>query len=352
MPPSAVADKTAQLGDPAGRADPGARRRHGDADSGPGARRSGRARRAVRRPPQGPEELRRHPLPHAARRRHGDSPPVPGGGGRHRRDEHVRRQPRGDGGVRPAAGAGRRRSTPRRSPVPAGPPTSSTERTPDRPRFVAGSIGPTTKQTAISTKVDDAGYRGDDVRRDGRVVLRPGRRRWSKRASTSCCPRRSSTRSTSRRACSRIEKYFDERGRRVPVMVSGTFDKGGATFVSGQSIEAFWNAVSHFPMLTVGMNCALGPDVMRPHIEELPQVAHGADQLPSQRRPAERDGPVRPRPRRRWPGMVGEFAEQRLGEHRRRLLRHDAGAHRGDRRAASPACKPHQRTSVAPPACG
>ncbi|HMP06755.1 MAG TPA: dihydropteroate synthase, partial [Lacipirellulaceae bacterium] len=70
-----------------------------------------------------------------------------------------------------------------------------------------------------------------------------------------------------------IQQYFDETGCRVPVMASGTFDKGGATFVSGQSIEAFWYAIDHMPLLTVGMNCALGPDVMRPHIETLSQVA-------------------------------------------------------------------------------
>ena len=70
-----------------------------------------------------------------------------------------------------------------------------------------------------------------------------------------------------------ISRYFDETGQRVPVMVSGTFDPSGATFVSGQVIEAFWNAISHFPLLSVGMNCALGPDVMRPHIEELSKLA-------------------------------------------------------------------------------
>ena len=70
-----------------------------------------------------------------------------------------------------------------------------------------------------------------------------------------------------------IARYFEESGNRVPVMVSGTFDAGGGTFVSGQSVEAFWNSVSHFPMLSVGMNCALGPDVMRPHIEELQSVS-------------------------------------------------------------------------------
>ncbi len=55
-----------------------------------------------------------------------------------------------------------------------------------------------------------------------------------------------------------IERYFEENSVRVPVMVSGTFDEGGATFVSGQDVEAFWNAIAHFPMLSVGMNCASG----------------------------------------------------------------------------------------------
>ncbi|MEX0612802.1 MAG: methionine synthase, partial [Pirellulales bacterium] len=70
-----------------------------------------------------------------------------------------------------------------------------------------------------------------------------------------------------------IARYFNAHGVRVPVMISGTFDKGGATFVSGQEVEAFWNAVAHFPMLSVGMNCALGPELMRPHLEALQQVS-------------------------------------------------------------------------------
>ena len=68
-----------------------------------------------------------------------------------------------------------------------------------------------------------------------------------------------------------IQDFFDAGGKRVPVMVSGTFDQGGRTFVSGQSVEAFVTSLSHFPMLSIGMNCALGPDVMRSHIEEMSQ---------------------------------------------------------------------------------
>jgi 5-methyltetrahydrofolate--homocysteine methyltransferase len=70
-----------------------------------------------------------------------------------------------------------------------------------------------------------------------------------------------------------MSKYFEESGRRIPVMISGTFDQGGRTFVSGQTVEAFWNSLSHFPMLSIGMNCALGPQLMRSYIEELSNVA-------------------------------------------------------------------------------
>ena len=56
-------------------------------------------------------------------------------------------------------------------------------------------------------------------------------------------------------------------------MVSATFNEAGVTFVSSQSVEAMWNSISHFPLLSVGMNCALGPELMRPHLAELAQVA-------------------------------------------------------------------------------
>ncbi len=147
-----------------------------------------------------------------------------------------------------------------------------TERTPDRPRFVAGAIGPTTKQTAISTKVDDPAYRGttfDEMSASFYMQVKA-----LVEAGVDILLPETNIDTLNLKACLfAIQKYFDETGRRVPVMASGTFDKGGATFVSGQSIEAFWNAISHFPLLTVGMNCALGPDSMRPHIEALAQVA-------------------------------------------------------------------------------
>ncbi len=146
------------------------------------------------------------------------------------------------------------------------------ELTPDRPRFVAGSMGPTAQQTAISTKVDDPAWRGITFEEmeasyylqataliEGGVdILFP----------------ETVIDTLNLKACLfAIARCFEDLGKRVPVMVSGTFAESGATFVSGQVIEAFWNSISHFPMISVGMNCALGPDVMRPHIAELARIA-------------------------------------------------------------------------------
>ena len=70
-----------------------------------------------------------------------------------------------------------------------------------------------------------------------------------------------------------VEQYFEESGRRVPLMVSVTIvDQSGRT-LSGQTIEAFWISISHIPLLSVGINCALGAKQMRPYIEELSQIA-------------------------------------------------------------------------------
>jgi len=146
------------------------------------------------------------------------------------------------------------------------------ERTPDRPRFVAGSIGPTAKQTAISTKVEDPAFRAISfpemeasyyaqvaaLVEGGVDILLP----------------ETVIDTLNLKACLfGIRRYFDETGNVIPVMVSGTFDQSGGTFVSGQLVEAFWNAISHFPVLSVGINCALGPEMMRPFVEELSKIA-------------------------------------------------------------------------------
>ena len=142
------------------------------------------------------------------------------------------------------------------------------ERTPNKPRFVAGSIGPTTKQTAISTRVDDPAHRDitfeemrDSYRAQVDALVAAG---------VDILIPETAIDTLNLKACLfAIQDFFNAGGRRVPVMVSGTFDKMGRTFVSGQSVEAFVTALSHFPLLSIGMNCALGPDIMRPHVEAM-----------------------------------------------------------------------------------
>ena len=144
--------------------------------------------------------------------------------------------------------------------------------TPDRPRFVAGSIGPTTKQMAISTEVESAATR--DVTFDEMVASYYGQVAALVEAGVDLLLPETVIDTLNLKSCLfAISKYFDETGNRVPVVVSGTFNPAGVTFVSSQSVEAFWNSVSHFPLLAVGMNCALGPETMRPHVEELSHVA-------------------------------------------------------------------------------
>ena len=137
-----------------------------------------------------------------------------------------------------------------------------TAKTPDQPRFVAGSIGPTSKQTAISTNVEDAAFRNttfEEMEASYFIQVKA-----LVEAGVDILFPETVIDTLNLKACLfAIARYFDESGNVVPVMVSGTFAESGSTFVSGQLVEAFWNSVSHFPMISVGMNCALGPDIMR-----------------------------------------------------------------------------------------
>ena len=148
-----------------------------------------------------------------------------------------------------------------------------TEKTPHKPRFVAGSIGPTTRQLAISTQVDDPAHRATTFNEMKDSYLAQVRSLVA--AGVDILLPETAIDTLNLKSCLfAIQEFFDEGGRRVPVMVSGTFDKGGRTFVSGQSVEAFVTSLSHFPLLSVGMNCALGPDVMRSHVEEMSKATN------------------------------------------------------------------------------
>jgi len=142
-----------------------------------------------------------------------------------------------------------------------------------KPRFVAGSIGPTAVQLSMNAKGDPAtrpvsfeqmvaSYEVNiDGLLDGGVDL--------------LLPETSFDTLNFKACLLAIENVFARRGRRWPVMLSATVFEGGVT-LTGQQLEAFWIAVAHFPMLSVGLNCGLGGDRMRPYLERLANVSDAA----------------------------------------------------------------------------
>jgi 5-methyltetrahydrofolate--homocysteine methyltransferase len=146
------------------------------------------------------------------------------------------------------------------------------ENEPGRPRFVAGAIGPMTRSASMSRDVNDPGARQvtfaqleaayyDQVRGlvDGGVDV--------------LLPETAFDTLNLKAALFAIARYFDETGRRIPVMASGTIvDLSGRT-MTGQTVEAFWASISHADLLSVGLNCSLGAREMRPYVEELSRLA-------------------------------------------------------------------------------
>lgn len=144
-----------------------------------------------------------------------------------------------------------------------------TASTPKKPRFVAGSIGPT--KVLLSFNADKPGYR--PVTFDQMVASYAEQVRGLIEGGVDLLLPETSFDTLNMKACLfAIEDVFAELGVRLPVMVSGTIFNGGRT-LTGQSVESFWTSVSHAPMLTIGLNCALGPKQMRQYVETLANLA-------------------------------------------------------------------------------
>jgi 5-methyltetrahydrofolate--homocysteine methyltransferase len=143
--------------------------------------------------------------------------------------------------------------------------------TPDRPRYVAGSLGPTNRSASTSVNVNDPGHR--DVDFDDLVgVYLPAARALVEGGADLLMVETSFDTLNAKAALYALEVLFEELGRRLPVMVSGTLiDKAGRT-MSGQSVEAFFNSVRHTNPLTIGLNCALGVEELVPFIRDLARV--------------------------------------------------------------------------------
>ncbi len=147
-----------------------------------------------------------------------------------------------------------------------------TERTPDRPRFVAGALGPTSKTASISPDVNDPGFRNIAFDELVEAYAEALRGLCDGGADLILVETIFDT-LNAKAAIFAIRRHFDEVGARLPVIVSGTItDQSGRT-LTGQTTEAFWNSVHHAEPLAVGLNCALGAKLMRPYLEELSTVA-------------------------------------------------------------------------------
>jgi 5-methyltetrahydrofolate--homocysteine methyltransferase len=147
-----------------------------------------------------------------------------------------------------------------------------TARTPGKPRFVAGALGPTNRTASISPDVNDPGARNItfdalvDAYREAADGLIDG-------GADLLLVETVFDTLNAKAALFAIESAFDARGARLPIIVSGTITDASGRTLSGQTPEAFWNSVRHVQPLAVGLNCALGAALMRPYIEELARVA-------------------------------------------------------------------------------
>ncbi|MGY1633273.1 methionine synthase [Geodermatophilus sp. SYSU D01186] len=147
-----------------------------------------------------------------------------------------------------------------------------TARTPDRPRYVAGAIGPTSRTASISPDVNDPGARNVSFDELAAAYLTQADGLVDGGVDVLLVETVFDT-LNAKAAVFALETLFEQRGRRWPVMVSGTITDASGRTLSGQVTEAFWNSVRHVRPLLVGLNCALGAAEMRPYVAELARIA-------------------------------------------------------------------------------
>ncbi|WP_460835429.1 methionine synthase [Nocardioides hungaricus] len=144
--------------------------------------------------------------------------------------------------------------------------------TADRPRYVAGALGPTTRTASISPDVNDPGARNVVFEQLVDAYLTAARGLVDGGADLLVIETIFDT-LNAKAAIFAVEQLFDEAGRRWPVIVSGTITDASGRTLSGQTTEAFWNSVRHVRPLAIGLNCALGAKEMRPYIAEMARIA-------------------------------------------------------------------------------
>ncbi len=147
-----------------------------------------------------------------------------------------------------------------------------TKRTPGKPRFVAGAIGPTNRTASLSPDVNNPGYRNitfDELKEAygeaARGLVEGGVDLLLVETIFDTL--------NAKAAIFAIQEYLEEEGLDVPIMISGTITDASGRTLSGQTTEAFWNSVRHAEPISVGLNCALGSKELRQYVEELSRIA-------------------------------------------------------------------------------
>ncbi len=143
-----------------------------------------------------------------------------------------------------------------------------TARNPDKPRFVAGAVGPTSRTASISPDVNNPGYRNVDFQTlvDNYYEAVGG---LVEGGSDLILIETIFDTLNAKAAIYATQQYFEDNGIFLPIMISGTITDASGRTLSGQTTEAFWNSIAHCQPISVGLNCALGADALRPYVEEL-----------------------------------------------------------------------------------
>ena len=144
--------------------------------------------------------------------------------------------------------------------------------TPDRPRFVAGILGPTNRTASLSPDVNNPGFR--NIHFDELVTAYAEATQALVEGGVDILLVETIFDTLNAKAALfAIQRFFDDSGIRLPVMISGTITDASGRTLSGQTTEAFWNSLSHVRPLSFGLNCALGATQLRPYIAELARIA-------------------------------------------------------------------------------
>ena len=168
-----------------------------------------------------------------------------------------------------------------------------TAQTPDKPRFVCGSIGPTNRTASISPDVENPAFRNVTFDELVRAYADQARGLMDGGADILLVETIFDT-LNAKAAVFAILELYEEMGTSLPVMISGTIADASGRTLSGQTTEAFYNSIRHAEPFSVGLNCALGAEQLRPYLEELAQIS---------------DVPVSCHPNAGLPNAFGEYDE-------------------------------------------